>query len=334
MLTEPEGIPTDPDQDGGPVKTFLEHLEDLRWTLIKSISAIIIGMVICLVAGNKLVAFLTWPLERAQRLTPRTNDHVAVYLGTNLLGRIPITSIDTNLLTTNAPRAFDLIPVATPTNVLLTLRAHPPNPAGDNVNLVTLKNYSPIGSFIVALQLALYGGLTVSAPFVLYFVGQFVLPALRIHEKKFLFNTAGVGAFLFFLGVAFCYFIIMQVALFATVQFSQWMGFGADEWRAEDYIGFVCKFMLAMGLCFELPVVLLALVKIGLLDYKKLSAFRAYAVVIILFISGVVTPSGDPFTMVLMAMPIYGLYEISVLVARWWNYRDEKAAARADQLSA
>ena len=76
---------------------------------------------------------------------------------------------------------------------------------------------------------------------------------------------------LFLVGVAFCYFILMPVALAAAQMYSQWLGFGALQWRAEDYISFVCKFMLGMGLGFELPVVILTLVKIGVLNYRMLS---------------------------------------------------------------
>jgi sec-independent protein translocase protein TatC len=132
----------------------------------------------------------------------------------------------------------------------------------------------------------------------------------------------GFGSFLFFLGVAFCYCIIMQVALLATVQFSSWLGFVADEWRADAYISFVSKFMLGMGISFQLPVVLLTMVKIGLLDYQKLSKFRTYWVVINLVICAFATPSGDPVTMLTMAIPLHILYEISVFIAWLWRRRD------------
>ena len=65
---------------GGPVKSFLEHLEDLRWVLVKSVVAILVGMLVCMVAGNKLVAFLTWPLEHARKATPLTTE-VPVMIG-------------------------------------------------------------------------------------------------------------------------------------------------------------------------------------------------------------------------------------------------------------
>jgi sec-independent protein translocase protein TatC len=117
---------------------------------------------------------------------------------------------------------------------------------------------------------------------------------------------------------------MLQVALMATVEFSGWLGFGADEWRAEDYISFVCIFMLVMGVSFELPIVLLALVKIGLLSYETLSRYRPYWVVIELVVCAFLTPSGDPFTMFLMALPLHVLFEISLLIARYWRWRDAR----------
>ncbi|MBP8259198.1 MAG: twin-arginine translocase subunit TatC, partial [Verrucomicrobia bacterium] len=105
--------------------------------------------------------------------------------------------------------------------------------------------------------------------------------------------------------------------------------FEANEWRAEDYISFVTKFMLGMGLSFQLPVVLLTLVKIELLDYQKLSGFRSYWVVINMVLCAVITPSGDPVTMMLMALPLQVLYEVSVFIARIWA-RQERAALSAN----
>jgi sec-independent protein translocase protein TatC len=194
-------------------------------------------------------------------------------------------------------------------------------PSRGIVNLIAL---GPLSAILVAMKLALYGGLILSAPFLLFFIGQFVLPALKLREKKLLYQIVSFGSVLFFMGVTFCYFVIMAVALSATVQFSEWLGFGSSDWRAEDYISFTCKFMLGMGLAFELPVVILTIVKIGLLDHVKLRKFRSYWIVLSLVISAFITPSGDPVTMFLFAMPLWVLYEISVLVAVYWDRRDRK----------
>jgi len=87
-----------------------------------------------------------------------------------------------------------------------------------------------------------------------------------------------------------------------------------------------------MGLAFELPVVILTIVKIGLLDHVKLRKFRSYWIVLSLIISAFITPSGDPFTMVLFAMPLWVLYEISVVVAWYWHRRDTKREEAERQL--
>jgi sec-independent protein translocase protein TatC len=318
----------DEEEGGGPVKTFLEHLEDLRWMLIKSVSAILVAMMVCLVAGDKLVQLLTWPLRVAQRSQAVSHPSVTFRFGTNVLWKLPRKDLDPSLLGTNTAAHFQVHLQPAGTNWTLTFEPDLTPAAAAAISAGTvLKNYSPIGAFIVALKLALYGGLVLAAPFVFYFVGEFVIPALKVREREWLYRASMLGSVLFLMGVAFCYFIIVRVALLASVGFSQWMGFGADEWRAEDYIGFVCKFMLGMGLSFELPVVILTLVKLGLLDVAKLSRFRAYWVVIELVISAVATPSGDPVTMVLMALPLHALYEMSLLVAWVWERRDRRAAA-------
>ncbi|MGH8246791.1 MAG: twin-arginine translocase subunit TatC [Gammaproteobacteria bacterium] len=328
MASEQEGLPPDvesyPEEDGGgPVKTFLEHLEDLRWMLIKCVAAVLISMLVCLIGGNFLVKILMWPLDQAQKFTLSKDTRVTLHIGTNVIGKCAPAELGGIPLGTNPPYSCSVVPVLVGTNFVLTLQPDPVpwQPPRRLVDLVTL---GPLGGILVAMKLALFGGLVLAAPFLIFFIGQFVLPALKLREKKLLYQVVSFGSVLFFMGVAFCYFLVTAVALSAAVQFSQWLGFSADQWRAEEYISFMCKFMLAMGLSFELPVVLLTIVKIGLLDYIKLRHFRPYWIVISLIISAFVTPSGDPVTMFLMAIPLWVLYEISVLVARYWHRRDRK----------
>lgn len=331
MADEPEGTQPDPEEtEGGPVKSFLEHLEDLRWTLIKVTTTLAVAMLICLIGADYLVRFLTYPLRVAgQWQAPKPTDTVAVHWGTNVIAKFARTNL-AGVLPEHATNthAFTVLPKAVNGEIVLTLQPEEPAYSSGTDNFVLLKNYSPISAFMVAIKLALYGGLVIALPFILYFIGQFVLPALKVKEKEFVLRSIGVGAFLFLLGMAFCYFLMLQVALGATVQFSQWLGFGADEWNAEDYISFVCIFLLVMGVSFELPIVILALVKVGLLDFKKLNSFRAYWVVLELVICAFLTPSGDPFTMFLMALPLHLLYEISILISWYWDWKDRRREAR------
>lgn len=331
MVSAPEERdPSREEEEGGPVKTFLEHLEDLRWTLIKSISALVIAMLVCLMAAKYLVAFLVWPLQIADVRFHSNKGPVPLLLGTNLLGKVEWKGLGLTNLATNQVTAVQLVPVESGTNLLMALQLDTKPLPPETDRMVIIKNYSPIEGIVVAMKLALYGGLVLALPFILLFVGQFVLPALKVNEKRILYKAVGAGTLLFLIGVAFCYFIVVVFALGATVQFSQWLGFQANEWRADAYLNFVCKFMLGLGLAFELPVILLTLVKIGLLSYEQLAGFRSYALVGNMVIAAVVTPSGDPVTMMILAVPLHMLYEISVFIA--WMWKRKEAAEEATRV--
>jgi sec-independent protein translocase protein TatC len=338
MADEPEAERLDvhEEEEGGPVKSFLEHLEDLRWVLIKSLAAAGIAMLICLLAGNHVVAILERPLKRAPALHIKKSQIVIVVLGTNRLAAYHFPR-DTNnpllsLTGTNSFVRLHLEPLGVGTNQLLSVRPEvepEDSPEALRERLpIEIVNFSPAGPFVVATKVAFYGGLVLAAPFIFYFVSSFVFPALKMREKKYVYRGLFFGAGLFMSGVCFCYFVLMPVALAASAQYSEWMGFTTNQWRAEDYIGFVCKFMLGMGLGFELPVVILTLVKIGVLNYRLLKAGRPYAIVIS-FILGAILTTPEVITQVLMAIPLLLLYEISVQIAGYWERRDRKRAQEA-----
>jgi sec-independent protein translocase protein TatC len=326
MSDEPENLPAPvevaevyEDEGGGPIKSFLEHLEDLRWTLIRCSIAIALGIITCLSAGNFIIHLLTIPLERAQMAKTSSESKVIISIGTNILARLPAKEFPLTLNVTNRDVVYRLTPVEIGTNSVLALVADTNPPPSMLYNMpMMLKTYSPGGGFTIAVQLAIFGGLTISAPFVLLFLGQFILPAMHIHEKRFLYRVSGFASVLFFAGIAFCYFVMLPITLSTTAAFSNWLGFGADEWRADEFISFCCWFLLGMGISFQLPLVLLTLVKIGLLDVAGLSRYRSYFYVGILIIAGFVTPDGNPVTMLIMAAPLMVLYEMTVVIAWFW----------------
>ncbi len=333
MVDEPEAENLDVEQqqeeeEGGPVKSFLEHLEDLRWVLIKSLVAAGIAMLACLLGGNYVVRVLEWPLKRAPARHSANLQTVRFTLGTNQLGLFRVTTNEpfSQFLGTNRFIQFEIAPAVIGTNLVLGANIHPdPNASSgaENRLLIDIINLSPAGAFIVATKVAFYAGLVIASPFIFYFVAAFVFPALKIREKKYVYRGLLFGAGLFLIGVTFCYFILMPVALAASAQYAQWLGFAANQWRAEDYISFVCKFMLGMGLGFELPVVVLTLVKIGVLDYKMLSGARRY-VIVINFILGAVLTTPEVITQILMALPLQLLFEISVWIAWYWERKEKK----------
>lgn len=324
---------TDEADGGGEVKSFLEHLEDLRWVLIKCLVVLTVGMIICLAAGNWLMGVLLWPLEKAFENSPGKNHYVRLVVGTNVLGTY---RVDTN----------QYQGVAWGENQMVTLNMQPKISGAELVmgllqttnapgsilpkTPVNLFNPSPAGGFIVAFQIAVYGGIILTSPFLFYFVIQFVVPALKRKEKKYMGRGLLVGMGLFSTGVSFCYYVLMPLALRASRAYSEWLGVSAALWTAEQYISFVCKFILGMGLGFEMPVILLVFVKLGVLDYQKLAGFRRYMIVINLVLGAVLT-TPEVLTQVMMALPLQILYEITVWIAWYWERKEKLKAANPDQ---
>jgi sec-independent protein translocase protein TatC len=186
-----------------------------------------------------------------------------------------------------------------------------------------LINLDPAGAFMVAFQVAIYGGLALASPFIIYNLAGFIVPALRRIERHYVGRVFAIATVLFLSGILFCYFVMLPVAFRASVAFSQWMDLGANQWRAEDFISFECKFLLGMGLGFQMPLVLLTLVKIGVLSYEQLAGFRRYMIVICLILGAVLT-TPEVITQLMMAGPLYLLFEVSVLIAWYWQWRDKK----------
>ena len=244
----------DDSPEGGPVKSFLEHLEDFRWMLIKSIVALFLGMLVCLFAANDVVQIIKWPLKHAPIGYSGTNQIAVVSFGTNHLGNFQLTPEEQQSLNlgTNRFVAVTVEPLTLGTNQVLGWRVNDDPRATDEAQRMKIEliNLSPAGGFIVAFQVALYGGMVLASPFIFYFIASFVFPALKIRERRYVYRGLAIGVGLFLTGVAFCYFALMPLALAAAQMYSHWLGLGAMEWRAEDYISFVCKFILGMGLGF------------------------------------------------------------------------------------
>src|ERR1044071_2190504 len=336
MVDEPEAERPDQyeEEEGGSVKSFLEHLEDLRWVLIKSAVAIGVAMLICLIGGNNVVHILKRPLDNAKISYPGTNQVLTLLFGTNQVGVFPLTSEQQSALNlgTNRFVAIHIEPSTLGTNQVLSWRMDNDLRFAESAQKlnIDLLNLSPASGFFVAFQVALYGGMVLASPFVFYFVAAFVFPALKMREKKYVYRGLGFGITLFLFGVVFCYFALMPIALAASQKYSQWLGFSAFQWKADDYISFVCKFMLGMGLGFEMPVVILTLVKLGILNYRLLSKGRRYMIVINLVLGALLT-TPEVITQLIMFLPLQLLYEISIWIAWYWERQERKREEREQQ---
>lgn len=186
-------------------------------------------------------------------------------------------------------------------------------------NVIYMRSLKPTETFMLSLKLAFFAGIIVSFPFILVFILQFVLPGLKENEKKALWPALAIGFGLFLSGVFFCYFMVLPKALEFFYTYSGSMGV-ENEWRIGEYIIFATQFTLIFGLAFELPVVVMTLVKIGILDYDIMSRTRSYAIVSIFIIAAIITPTGDALTLCMLTAPMTLLYEICI----WFAYFTSK----------
>jgi len=249
----------DEEEGGGPVKTFLEHLEDLRWVLIRCFAAVGLAVGVMMFAAPVIVDALKYPMAVA-----------GITMG--------------------------------------------------------LEAFNPVGGVFISLKTALYGGVAFSVPFILMFVGLYVFPALHPHERTYFTRALTVGGGLFFLGMMLCYFWILPLSLQGLVAFNTWLGLPTTVWRAEEYFHFVLLFMVGMGIAFEIPVVLLSMVKFGVISHEMLVKGRVYFFVGNMVVCAFITP--DAFSTIFMVVPVQILLEICILISKSWERKKRLLEAR------
>ncbi|MBU2591367.1 MAG: twin-arginine translocase subunit TatC [Nitrospinae bacterium] len=178
-------------------------------------------------------------------------------------------------------------------------------------NLVFL---SPTEAFVTYLKLSLISGVFLASPIVLYQLWRFVSVALKGDEKKSLLIFAPFSFILFVGGVVFAYFFILPLGM------DFMLGFATDTLRPmisfSSYVSFAGMFLLAFGVVFQLPLVMMFLTKIGIISPKFLRKKRRYAILIIFIVSAILTPP-DVITQALMAGPLVVLYEISIILSNF-----------------
>src|SRR6516165_2709086 len=241
-------------------KPFLEHLEDLRWTIVKMAIALLVAMMLCLFFRSALVHIMQAPLHEVD---PQVG----------------------------ALRALGIT-----------------------------------DSITISFHLAFYAGIVLSFPVLLYFLAEFVLPALTAVEKRFLFPAIAGSFGLFLLGVLVCYFWLLPKTILFFFRDTQSLGW-APTWTVQQYYSFVTRFTIGFGLAFELPVVVLALVRFGLITYRFMGRTRPYAIVLIFVLATIITPTPDILTLIALALPMCLLYESCIWIAWLMERRASKRIA-------
>jgi sec-independent protein translocase protein TatC len=173
---------------------------------------------------------------------------------------------------------------------------------------------SPTENFTTYFRVALFSGFALAMPVILYEIFAYIDPALHPNERKFALTLGPFVLLLFVVGMLFCYLILLPSALKFLLNFGSEVI--DNQLRASEYLSFVTLFIVGMGVIFEMPVLIYALIRLGVVQRSWLTSRRRYVFLLSFVIAAVVTPTPDPFNQSLVAIPMYLLFELGLLLAR------------------
>ena len=169
--------------------------------------------------------------------------------------------------------------------------------------------------FVIHMKTAMCAGVILSSPYALYQLFRFVSPALYAHERRYVVRVVGYGYLLFLVGVAVSYFVVFPLT-FRFLGTYQVSGEVANMITLDSYISTLMTLTLSMGIVFEIPVLSWMFAKLGFLSAAFMRRYRKHAVVLILSVAAVITPTSDVFTLLAVSAPMYLLFELSILIVQ------------------
>jgi len=259
----------DKGKKGEKEMSFLEHLEELRWHIIRSIIAIITMMILAFIFKNIIFDSVILAPRSPEFITARLLCQFGEYLNTDALCI--------------------------------------------NRQQWTLININMSGQLTTHIIVSLVAGLILAFPVVLWEFWRFFKPALKANEARYAQGAVFAASMLFFTGVAFGYFMLapLSIHFLSSYEISPDV---VNQINIRSYIGTITSICLATGVVFELPIIAFFLTKIGIVTPAFMRKYRKHAIVVIFIIAAVITPP-DVFSQMLVAIPLLGLYEISILIS-------------------
>lgn len=269
---------------------FLDHLEELRWHVVRAVGAIILMMIVSFAYIKEIFENIVFAPAKISFPT----FHYMCELG-------KLTGFEASLCVTELPFKVQ--------SRLMT------------------------GQFMMSLTAAFVIGLIVSFPYVIWELWSFVKPGLQSKERKFSKGAVAAISFLFLLGIFFGYYILSPVTIWflSTYSISDMI---VNEFDITSYVSTLASLILGCGLLFQFPMVIYFLSKIGIVTPELMRKYRKHSVVVILILGAVITPSGDPFSLTVISLPLYMLFEISIFISSRVvknKLKAEAAELRADQ---
>lgn len=288
---------------------FLDHLEELRWRLLKSIAAVIVGAILSFTFSDQLLSFLIYPYKNAVISLESAGQSSPLGAMQQMFGR----------WFKGAAAVLEPVTATSPADTVQT-PALPPSRR--------LQALKPTTYLMLSMQIALLGGLVLALPVVFYQFWRFVTPGLLPKERRLILPIVVLSVVCFLVGALFAYAVVLPTGLlfFLSMEPKDM----TSQWAVDEYMSFVLWMLLGFGVVFELPVLTLFLSRMGLVNADLLRRARRYAVVVIFIVAAILTPSPDPFSQLLMAVPLMGLYELSIWICRFSGKKSKKQEPEAE----
>jgi sec-independent protein translocase protein TatC len=334
-VLDPAGNEVAEEQEGLQM-SFLDHLDELRRRLVHSVIAITIAFGVCFTFSDYIFNFLAVPINiqiRKMKIAAQSvngnpdlnqlkESEIAQYTfvqETAINGvKIPLgTTIQVKkIVTDNQPQLVLSQPWAVGKNVLQTGTPVSQIQAADSSRLLYDETNGLVinkvgGAFTLYMTIALYTGIALAIPFLLYQIWAFISPGLYKHEKRYAWPVVLMSAFFFTLGATFAYRIAFPRACDYLLGLQQEGGFQTLI-NADDYFDLIIMIMIGLGVVFQIPTLSFLLGRIGLLTPGMMWRSWRYAIVIIFIIAALLTPTPDAFNLIMFAMPMLALYFLSI----------------------
>jgi sec-independent protein translocase protein TatC len=174
-----------------------------------------------------------------------------------------------------------------------------------------LISLAPLETFMIYFMVCIVTGLVIASPWVFYQIWNFIAAGLYRHERHYVMKFLPFSLGLFLGGVTLCFFIVLPFTLKFLLEFNVWLNI-EPSLRINEWMSFATMLPLIFGICFQTPLVMLLLERVGVFTAEDYKAKRKFAILIIVVAAAAITPTGDPFTMALLAVPMYGLYELGI----------------------
>jgi sec-independent protein translocase protein TatC len=274
----------EPGIDENDEMSFLDHLEILRWHLVRSITAILLAAIGAFIFKGFIFDVIIFGPKQPNFITYR-----AICAFSNKLS--------------------EWVPALFPDGAICI-----------GQDLPDLVNLTMAGQFSAHIMTSLIAGVIIAFPFILWEVWRFIKPGLRPAEQKMARGFIASASLLFFSGVLFGYYVIspLSINFFLNYQVSDAV---VNSPTLSTYISLITSVVIACGAVFELPILIYFLTKVGLVTPKLLKGFRKHALVAALVLSAVITPP-DVFSQILVSIPIMVLYELSIWISRFVTKRE------------